>query len=218
MKKRKRFATTRFEVPVAGCTPATGRPGAKGTKKGKPEPDKPHNAQHKGNDTDSRLGKINPRTHLPYKREAYGPRAAVREVAKGVLEAPLAPNNKVVVKLQNELASLAGKLAEVTKELKQEALARQQAELRLSTAEQQLKDAVAIAVKDEKIRNLESLHRQFMAGMQQGAQMARGDLTGLMQSGFSFNAAASSASNESPRFTPNTNLSGTGPLNFGSLS
>ena len=54
------------------------------------------------------------------------------------------------------------------------------AELRLAAADQQQKDAVAIAVKDEKISNMAQLYTQFTTGMRHGAMMARGNLTTLM--------------------------------------
>ena len=211
LKKRKRNAPARFEAGTKATAQNAKAPAGKQatTEKKTPAAAKQAKADAAAPGGATRLGSINPRTNMPFKREAYNPRGSlVKEAGVAALTAqPPAVSDKAVAKLQTELAALAGKLVQVTKELKEETLARQQAELRLTAADQQQKDAVAIAVKDEKISNMAQLHTQFMTGMRHGAMMARGDLTTLMPAPPipSSNAAGSSAS-ESPHYTPTNGL------------
>ena len=172
--KRVREAPKRFEAaPVASKkrakqTKEKSAKESKSTKKNAPAPG-------------SRIGQINPRTGKPYSREPYKPEAAA-EFVTSVLNSKKPPKTpKPNEKMQGELVQLAGKLADALQKLQEETAARQAAEAKLAAKETQVADAVAIAVKDERISNLGELHTQFMDGMKHGAMMARGDMSALMQ-------------------------------------
>ena len=172
--KRVREAPKRFEAaPVASKkrakqTKEKSAKESKSTKKNAPAPG-------------SRIGQINPRTGKPYSRKPYKPEAAA-EFVTSVLNSKKPPKTpKPNEKMQGELVQLAGKLADALQKLQEETAARQAAEAKLAAKETQVADAVAIAVKDERISNLGELHTQFMDGMKHGAMMARGDMSALMQ-------------------------------------
>jgi ABC-type transport system involved in cytochrome bd biosynthesis fused ATPase/permease subunit len=112
-------------------------------------------------------------------------------------EHPSKVGEKNTSRMQNELAKLAGKLADALKGLSEESSARKAAEAKLAAVEAQMQDAVAIAVKDEKIKNLSELHAQFMKGMQYGAMMARGDMSSIMPPPMQ-SLSGSSITSESP--------------------
>ena len=129
----------------------------------------------------SRIGTANPRGGI-YKRDAYnhsGDSAFVSAIRSGDNKKQEA-GEKAVAKMQTELAALAGKLADAVAKMAEESAARKEAEAKALAAEQHLQDAVALAVKDEKITNITENHAQFMKGMAHGAAMARGDMSVLM--------------------------------------
>ena len=196
--KRTREAPKRFEaVPVKSkqAKKAKGKPIAKSGKESK----KSKTAEPASAGT--RIGSINPRTGRPYKREPYSCEPGA-EFAGKILGAKKNHDKDMeqTGKVQRELTNLAGKLADALQKLKDESMLRLAAEAKLAANAAQLADAIAIAVKDERISNLSELHTQFMDGMKHGAMMARGDMSALMPAPRPPSHAASSSAgvSESP--------------------